>query len=252
MDAVYEIGRLFRNEGMDRMHNPEFTTIEVYKAYSNLEGMMKLTEDLIREVFQKVLNETKITYKEHELDFSKPFKRVTYIDLIKETSGVDFSSVKTFEGAKKLAEEHNIEVLEHFSYGHILEAFFEKYCEETIIEPTFVYDYPLDISPLAKKKKDDELFTERFELFIIGKEYANAFTELNDPIDQRERFEAQVKEQSLGNDEASDMDDDFVEALEYGMPPTGGLGIGIDRLIMMVTNSETIREVILFPHMKDR
>jgi lysyl-tRNA synthetase class 2 len=252
MEAVYEIGRLFRNEGMDRMHNPEFTTIEVYKAYSNLEGMMKLTEDLIKEVFDKVLHETKITYKGYELDFSKPFKRVTYIDLIKEYANVDFNKIQTFEEAKKVALDHNIEVLEHFRYGHILEAFFEKYCEETIIEPTFVYDYPLDISPLAKKKKDNENFTERFELFIIGKEYANAFTELNDPIDQRERFESQVKEQSLGNEEANDMDEDFVEALEYGMPPTGGLGLGIDRLIMMVTNSETIREVILFPHMKDR
>lgn len=252
MDAVYEIGRLFRNEGMDKNHNPEFTTIEVYKAFSDLEGMMELTEGIIKDTLEKVLNTLKITYKGHDLDFTKPFRRIRYTDYIKNMCGVDFEKEMTFEDAKKLAQKHDIEVEEHFGYGHILEAFFEKYCEEDIIEPTFVYDYPIEISPLAKKREDDPRFTHRFELFIIGTEYANAFSELNDPIDQRERFEAQVKEQELGNDEASDMDENYIDALEYGLPPTGGMGMGIDRLIMLITNSETIREVILFPHMKEK
>ena len=252
MDAVYEIGRLFRNEGMDRNHNPEFTTIEVYKAYSDLQGMMELTEGIIKEVISNVRGTLQISYKGHDLDFSKPFRVIRYTDYIRKMCGVDFDKKMSFEDAKKLAIEHDIEVEEHFGYGHILEAFFDKYCEEDIIEPTFVIDYPIEISPLAKKREDDPRFTYRFELFIIGSEYANAFSELNDPIDQRQRFEAQVKEQEAGNDEANDMDTDYVEALEYGLPPTGGMGMGIDRLVMLVATQETIREVILFPHMKEK
>lgn len=251
MDAVYEIGRLFRNEGMDRNHNPEFTTIELYKAYSDLEGMMELSEDLIRTAIYEVLGTYELTWKEHNIDFSKKFKRAHMVDLIKQETGIDFFKQMTLEEAKILAKEHNIEMESHFGYGHIVNAFFEKYVEEKIIEPTFVYGHPLEISPLAKKSKDPR-FTERFEIFICGAEYGNAFSELNDPIDQRERFEEQMKERSLGNDEANEMDEDFVDALEYGMPPAGGLGIGIDRLVMLITGSENIREVILFPHMKNK
>lgn len=252
MDAVYEIGRLFRNEGMDKNHNPEFTTIEVYKAYSDLEGMMELTENLIKYTMNKVLGTLKISYKNNELNFEEPFRRVKMTELIKEQTGLNFEENYTLEEAKELAKKHEIEIEPHFGYGHIIEAFFEKYCEEKITNPTFVYSYPIEISPLAKKRKEDPRFTERFELFICGSEYANAFTELNDPIDQRERFEAQVKEQNLGNEEANDMDEDYVEALEFGLPPTGGMGMGIDRFVMLLTGSETIREVILFPHMKEK
>lgn len=252
MDAVYEIGRLFRNEGMDKNHNPEFTTIEVYKAYSDMEGMMELTEGIIKHVMNNVLGTYEIEFKGCKLDFGKPFRRAKMTDLIKEATGIDFEKNLTIDEAKKLATEHNIEIEDHFGYGHIIEAFFEKYCEEKVVEPTFIYHYPIEISPLAKKNEEDERFTDRFELFIVGSEYANAFTELNDPIDQKERFEAQVKEQNLGNEEANDMDEDYVEALEYGLPPTGGMGMGIDRLVMLLTGSETIREVILFPHMKDK
>ncbi|MEG0798817.1 MAG: lysine--tRNA ligase [Bacilli bacterium] len=252
MDAVYEIGRLFRNEGMDKTHNPEFTTIEVYKAYSDLTGMMTLTEEIIRNAFNSSINTTKIKVANHNLDFALPFKKVTYTDLIKEKTGVDFSKNYTLEEAKELALSHGIKIEPHFGYGHILEAFFDAFCEETIIEPTFVYNYPIEISPLAKKNKEDARFTERFELFILKHEYANAFSELNDPLDQKERFLSQLKEKNLGNEEASDMDEDYIEALEYGMPPTGGLGIGIDRLIMLITGTSTIREVILFPTMKEK
>ena len=252
MDAVYEIGRIFRNEGMDKNHNPEFTTIELYKAFSDMEGMMDTAERIIREVLLKVRGELKFEYKGHMLDFEKPFARVHMCDAIKEQCGVDFFETDDLEECKKLAKEHNIEVEDHYLYGHIVEAFFEKYCEEKVIQPTFIYGHPTDISPLSKKNQQDDRFTDRFELFIVGGEYANAFTELNDPIDQRARFEAQVEEQKLGNDEASDMDEDFCEALEYGLPPTGGMGIGIDRLVMLATGVETIREVILFPHMKNR
>ena len=252
MDAVYEIGRLFRNEGMDRNHNPEFTTIEVYKAFSDLEGMMELTENIIKYTMNNVLGKLSLEYKGHSLDFNKPFRRAKMTDLILEETGINFEENISLEEAIKLANNHGIEVEAHFGYGHIIEAFFEKYCEDKIIEPTFIYSYPIEISPLAKKNEKDPRFTERFELFIVGSEYANAFTELNDPIDQRERFEAQVKEQNLGNDEANDMDEDYVEALEYGLPPTGGMGMGIDRLVMLLTGSDTIREVILFPHMKEK
>lgn len=251
MDAVYEIGRLFRNEGIDRNHNPEFTTIELYKAYSDLSGMKKICEELFRKVIYDTLGTYTITWKEHELDFSKPFRSAHMVDLIKEQTGIDFYKEMTLEEAKELAKEHNIEVEDHFSIGHIINAFFEEFVESTIVEPTFVCGHPIEISPLAKKSEDPR-FTERFELFICGSEYGNAFSELNDPIDQRERFENQLKEKNLGNDEANDMDEDFVEALEYGMPPAGGLGIGIDRLVMMVTGSVNIKEVILFPHMKNK
>ena len=250
MDAVYEIGRLFRNEGMDRTHNPEFTTIEMYKAYSDLEGMMDLAEGLISSVAMEVLGTYDISYKGHDISLKPKYKRIHMVDAIREKTGINFFDDMSFEDAKKLAIEHGIEVQEHFKYGHIVNEFFEKYVEETIVEPTFIIGHPIEISPLAKKDPKDPRFTQRFELFICGNEYGNAFTELNDPIDQYERFEAQVAEKNLGNDEANEMDLDFVEALEYGMPPAGGLGIGLDRLVMLLTGSETIREVILFPTMK--
>lgn len=250
MDAVYEIGRLFRNEGMDRNHNPEFTTIEVYKAYSDLEGMMELTEGIVSNAAMEVNGTYELDWKGHHISLAPKFKRVHMVDAIKEVCGVDFFQDMSLEDAKKLAREHEIEVEEHFGYGHIVNAFFEKYVEKTIVDPTFVYGHPVEISPLAKKDPKDPRFTERFELFICGSEYANAFTELNDPIDQYERFLNQMKERELGNDEANEMDIDFVEALEYGMPPAGGMGMGIDRLVMLLTGSETIREVILFPTMK--
>ena len=250
MDAVYEIGRLFRNEGMDRTHNPEFTTIEVYKAYSDMEGMMELTEGIISNCAKEVFGKYDFEYKGHSISLAPGFKRSHMVDLVKEYTGINFFDPLTLEDAKALAKEHNVEVENHFGYGHIVNAFFEKYAEEKIIEPTFVYGHPVEISPLAKKNKDDARFTDRFELFICKNEYANAFSELNDPIDQYERFLDQTKEKELGNDEANEMDLDFVESLEYGMPPTGGMGLGIDRLIMLLTGSETIREVILFPTMK--
>ena len=252
MDAVYEIGRLFRNEGMDRNHNPEFTTIEVYKAYSDLEGMMDLTEGIIGNVAKEVLGTYDLKWKGHDISLKPKFKRLHMVDAIKQQTGIDFFKNMTFEEAKKLAEEHDIFVEDHFAYGHIVNAFFEKYVEDTIVEPTFIYGHPVEISPLARKDEQDERFTQRFELFICGSEYANALTELNDPIDEYERFENQLKEKALGNDEANEMDIDYVEALEYGMPPAGGMGMGIDRLVMLITGSENIREVILFPHMKNK
>lgn len=250
MDAVYEIGRLFRNEGMDKNHNPEFTTIEVYKAYSDLQGMMELTEGIICNACMELNGTYDIEFRGQKISLKPGFKKISMCDAIKKKTGIDFKKVTTFEEAKKIAEEHGVEVEAHFGYGHIVNAFFEKYVEETLIEPTFVYEYPIEITPLAKKEVEDERFTYRFELFIAGGEYANAYTELNDPIDQYERFENQLKERELGNEEANEMDIDYVEALEYGMPPTGGMGMGIDRLVMLLTNSETIREVILFPTMK--
>ena len=250
MDAVYEIGRLFRNEGMDRTHNPEFTTIEVYKAFSDLEGMMDLTEGIISNAAMEVNGTYELDYKGHHISLAPGFKRVSMTEAIKEKTGIDFNEHMSFEDAKKLAEEHGIEVEAHFGYGHIINEFFEKYVEETIVEPTFVYGHPIEISPLAKKNLEDPRFTQRFELFICGNEYANAFTELNDPIDQYERFADQLKEKELGNGEANEMDLDYVEALEYGLPPTGGMGMGIDRLVMLLTGQESIQEVILFPQMK--
>ena len=252
MDAVYEIGRLFRNEGMDRKHNPEFTTIELYKAFSDLEGMMDICEGIISTAAYELNGTYEVDFLGSHINLAPKYKRAHMVDLIKEKTGIDFFQDMSFEDAKKLALDHGIEVEKHFGYGHIVNAFFESFVEETIIEPTFVFGHPIEISPLAKKDPNDPRFTERFELFICGSEYGNAFTELNDPIDQYERFASQLKERELGNDEANEMDIDFVEALEYGMPPAGGLGIGIDRLVMLLTGAETVREVILFPTMKPR
>lgn len=252
MEGVYEIGRLFRNEGMDSTHNPEFTTVEAYVAYSDMEGMMNLTEGLIESVANETLNKTEVEYKGHTINLAGPFKRVTMVEAIKEETGIDFLEVDQ-QQALELAEEHGFELDKHQQqYGHIIAEFFDKYCEHKMIQPTFVYSYPLEISPLAKSNAQDPRFTDRFELFIAGNEYCNAFSELNDPIDQRRRFEDQLKEKELGNVEANEMDVDFVEALEYGLPPTGGLGLGVDRLVMLLTGQESIREVLLFPHMRDR
>lgn len=251
LEGVYEIGRLFRNEGMDQTHNPEFTTVEAYVAYSDLQGMMDLIEGLFRSVSQSVLGTQTITYQGIELDLSKPFKRIKMSEAVAEKTGIDFEKITDFEEAKKLAAEHGIELeKKHNSVGHILDLFFEKYVEETLEQPTFVYHYPIEISPLAKKNADDPRFTDRYELFIMGHEYANAFSELNDPIDQKERFMSQLELRELGDDEANDMDVDYVEALEYGMPPTGGVGLGIDRFVMLLTDQSSIREVLLFPTMK--
>ncbi|MFI3205691.1 MAG: lysine--tRNA ligase [Clostridia bacterium] len=249
-DKVYEIGRVFRNEGMDTSHNPEFTLLELYQAYTDFVGMMNLTEDLIRTVAQKVLGTTDILYGETELDLAKPFARISMVESIKQYSGVDFMTVETVEEARELAKAHHIEYEARYKKGEIINLFFEKYVEEKLIEPTFITGHPTDISPLAKKCPENPEFTERFELFIMGHEYANAFSELNDPIDQRERFEAQALAKAAGDEEACDVDEDFLCALEYAMPPTGGLGIGVDRLIMLLTNSMSIRDVLLFPTMK--
>lgn len=252
MEAVYEIGRLFRNEGMDSTHNPEFTTIEAYLAYSDMEGMMEIIEGLFKHLTTNLFGTNIVTYQGITIDFAKPFARIHMVDAIKEVTNIDFFTVSD-EEAISLAKEHNFKLKEHEkAFGHIVNLFFEKYVEEKLIQPTFLYGHPLDISPLAKKSEKDPRFTERFELFINTKEYANAFTELNDPIDQRERFEKQIKEKELGNDEANEMDIDFVEALEYGMPPTGGLGIGIDRTCMLLANVDSIRDIILFPHMRNK
>jgi lysyl-tRNA synthetase class 2 len=253
MEAVYEIGRLFRNEGMDSTHNPEFTTIEAYLAYSDMEGMMDLIEECFSTIAMDVLGTTTINYQGNEINLAPKYKRIHMVDAIKEACGVDFYQVNTLEEALALAEKHNIPVSKHErAYGHIINLFFEKYVEETLIQPTFVYGHPIEISPLAKKNAKDPRFTDRFELFINRKEYANAFSELNDPIDQRERFENQLKEKDLGNDEATEMDNDFLEALEYGLPPTGGLGIGIDRTVMLLLGIDSIRDAILFPHMRTK
>ena len=250
-DRVYEIGRIFRNEGMDIKHNPEFTTIELYQAYTNLDGMMDLTEELVYKACLKVNGTSKITYQGTELDLTPPFKRITMIDAIKEVTGVDFNTIKTDEEALKVAKEHHIEIDPiKITRGDIIAQFFDEKVEETLIQPTYVYDYPIENSPLAKKKIDDPRMTQRFELFIGGREYANAFSELNDPIDQYERFLDQVRQREAGDDEASMMDTDYVNALEYGLPPTGGMGMGIDRLVMLLTDSASIRDVLLFPTMK--
>ena len=253
LEGVYEIGRLFRNEGMSPKHNPEFTTVEAYVAYSDIEGMMDTIEGMVEFVATQTLNTTDILWGEKEISLKGPYRRIHMVDAIKEATGVDFYAVTSLDEALALAKAHNVEVLKHqHSFGHIVNLFFEAFAEEKMVQPTFVYGHPIEISPLAKKNEKDPRFTDRFELFIDGREYANAFSELNDPIDQRQRFEEQLKEKDLGNQEANEMDVDFVEALEYGMPPTGGLGFGIDRFVMLLTNSETIREVILFPHMRHR
>ncbi len=253
MEAVYEIGRLFRNEGMSPKHNPEFTTMEAYLAYSDMEGMMDLAEGVISTAAKELLGTYEVEWEDKTIDLSPGFARVHMVDAIKEETGVDFFAVKSFEEAKEIAKKHNIKVEKHYTgIGHIVNEFFEEFVEDKIVQPTFIYGHPVEISPLSKKNVEDPRFTDRFELFIDGREYANAFTELNDPIDQKERFEAQDAEREMGNDEAVEIDIDYIEALEFGMPPAGGIGIGIDRLVMLLTNSETIREVILFPHMKNR
>lgn len=252
-EKVYDLNRNFRNEGISTRHNPEFTMVELYQAHADFNDMMDLTEDLITTIAKEINGTTDITYDGADLKLEN-FARVHMVDLIKEVTGVDFWQDMTFEEAKKLAKEHNVEVAEHMnSVGHIINQFFEEKCEEKVIQPTFVYGHPVEISPLAKRNAENPRFTDRFELFINKREYANAFSELNDPADQRGRFEAQVEEAMRGNDEATPViDEDFVEALEYGLPPTGGLGIGIDRLVMLITGSASIRDVILFPQMKPR
>jgi lysyl-tRNA synthetase class 2 len=252
MEKVYEIGRVYRNEGISTRHNPEFTLLELYEAYADFHDIMDLTENLISHVAKEVLGTTKISYQGQEVDLTPPFDRKSMTELIREHVGVDFTRHMTDEEARRLAKEHGVEVTEQMKFGHIVNEFFEQKVEHLLIQPTFVYGHPVEISPLAKKNAQDPRFTDRFELFIVGREHANAFTELNDPIDQRERFEAQLKEKAAGNDEAHPMDEDFLEAMEYGMPPTGGLGIGIDRLVMLLTDSPSIRDVLLFPHMRER
>lgn len=249
-DKVYEIGRVFRNEGIDTRHNPEFTLLELYEAYTDFHGMMDITEGLVRHCAHEVLGTGVIQYGDVEIDLDKPFQRLTMMEAVKKYGNVDFREVKTLEEARALAKEHHLEYEERHGIGDILNLFFEEYCEDKLIQPTFITEHPVDISPLAKRKPDDEGYTERFELFILGREHANAFSELNDPIDQRERFEHQAALKAAGDEEANDVDEDFLTALEYGMPPTGGLGIGIDRLVMLLTNSASIRDVLLFPTMK--
>ena len=253
LEKVYEIGRIFRNEGMDLKHNPEFTTMEAYCAYTDLEGMMQLNEGLFEHVALEVCGTTDFKFMGKDISLKAPFKRWNMVDAVKEVTGVDFWQPMSVEEAYKLAQEHHITVEPHqMTVGHIISLFFEEFCEDKIVQPTFVYGHPIEISPLAKKNPEDPRFTDRFELLVNGIEMDNAFTELNDPIDQRERFEAQLKAKELGDDEANEMDTDYVEALEYGLPPTGGIGFGIDRFVMLLTGTDSIRDVLLFPTMKDR
>ncbi len=250
-DKVYEMGRMFRNEGMDIKHNPEFTNIELYSAYEDYNDMMDITEEIISKVALKVLGTTKITYQGTEIDLTPSWKRISMIDSIKEVTGVDFNKIETDEEAKKAAESLHVELDElKLTRGEIINQVFEAKVEETLIQPTFIYDYPVEVSPLTKRKPSDPRLTERFEVFIGTREYGNAYSELNDPIDQYERFKKQVEARNAGDEEANMMDEDFVNALEYGMPPTGGLGIGVDRLVMLLTDSASIRDVLLFPTMK--
>ena len=250
MEKVYEIGRVFRNEGMDTTHNPEFTMLEVYTAYTDYTDVMDLTEGLIQHVAKAAVGKDVVEYDEQTINLADSFKRIHMVDAINEKTGVNFFDIVDFDEAVKVAETHDIKVEPHFRWGHIVNEFFEKYVEATLTQPTFVYGHPVDISPLAKKNPEDGRFTDRFELFIVGREFGNAFTELNDPIDQLERFEKQASDAANGDDEATGVDYDFVESLEYGMPPTGGLGIGIDRLVMLLTGAQSIRDVLLFPTMK--
>ena len=252
LERVYEIGRVFRNEGVDTRHNPEFTLMELYQAYTDYNGMMELTESMFRYLAEKVCGSTKFTYNGIEIDFGKPFERITMTDCVKKYAGIDFDAVKTDEEAKALAKEHNIEYEERHNKGHILNLFFEEYCEKELVQPTFVMDHPIAISPLTKKKPTDPEKVERFELFINGWEMCNAYSELNDPIDQRERFALQDAAAAAGDEEAEHTDEDFLNALEIGMPPTGGIGYGIDRLVMLLTDSPAIRDVLLFPTMKSQ
>ncbi|MRH44956.1 lysine--tRNA ligase [Aquibacillus halophilus] len=252
MEKVYEIGRVFRNEGVSTRHNPEFTMLELYEAYVDFHDIMSLVENMVAHIAREVIGSTTVPYGEYQVNLEPKWARLHMVDAIKEYTGVDFWREMTDDEAKALAKENEVHIKDTMTFGHIVNEFFEQKVEDKLIQPTFVYGHPLEISPLAKKNKDDERFTDRFELFIVGREYANAFSELNDPIDQRERFEAQVKEKEQGNDEAHEMDEDFLEALEYGMPPTGGLGIGIDRLVMLLTNAPSIRDVLLFPQMRNK
>lgn len=250
MERVYEIGRVFRNEGLDTRHNPEFTLMELYQAYTDYKGMMDLTENLYRFVAQDVLGTTKIVYNGIEMDLGKPFERITMVDAVKKYSGVDFNEIHTLEEAREAAREHHVEFEERHKKGDILNLFFEEFAEEHLIQPTFVMDHPVEISPLTKKKPENPEYTERFEFFMNGWEMANAYSELNDPIDQRERFRAQEELFAQGDEEANHTDEDFLNALEIGMPPTGGIGFGIDRMVMLLTDSAAIRDVLLFPTMK--
>ena len=250
LERVYEIGRVFRNEGLDTRHNPEFTLMELYQAYTDYHGMMDLTENLYRHVAQEVLGTTKITYNGIEMDLGKPFERITMLDAVKKYSGVDFNEIKTLEEARTVAKEHKIEYEQRHKKGDILNLFFEEYAEEHLVQPTFVMDHPVEISPLTKKKPENPDYVERFEFFMNGWEMANAYSELNDPIDQRERFKAQEEQLAQGDEEANTTDEDFLRALEIGMPPTGGIGFGIDRMCMLMTDSPAIRDVLLFPTMK--
>ena len=252
MERVYEIGRVFRNEGLDTRHNPEFTLMELYQAYTDYNGMMDLTENLYRHVAQEVLGTTVIEYNGVQMDLGKPFERITMVDAVKKYAGVDWNEVETLEQARALAKEHHVEFEERHKKGDILALFFEEFAEEHLIQPTFVMDHPIEISPLTKKKPENPEYTERFEFFMNGWEMANAYSELNDPIDQRERFKAQEELLAQGDDEANTTDEDFLNALEIGMPPTGGIGFGIDRMCMLLTNSAAIRDVLLFPTMKSQ
>lgn len=253
LEKIFEIGRLFRNEGMSSRHNPEFTSIEIYVAYEDMYFMMKLTEDLINFLVNKLFKSNEITYSKQKIIFNKEWTKISMVDAIKNVKGVEFSQNMSFEEAKNLAKLHKIALSEHHnSVGHIINLFFETFVEPTLIQPTFIYGYPVEVSPLAKENSNDLGITDRFELFINGREYANGYSELNDPIEQKIRFEKQLELRKLGDEEANEMDIDFIEALEYGMPPAGGLGIGLDRLVMLLTNQESIKDVILFPHMKNR
>lgn len=249
-DKVYEVGRVFRNEGMDTRHNPEFTLMELYQAYTDFHGMMDLSENLIRHLAKTVVGSMQIKFGDYDIDLEKPFERMSMLEAVKKYSGVDFEQIGTLEEARELAKQHHIEYEQRHKIGDILNLFFEEYAEKKLIQPTFITHHPVEISPLAKRCPENPNYTERFELFIVGAEYGNAFSELNDPIDQRMRFEAQAALKAQGDDEACGVDEDFLTALEYGMPPTGGIGIGIDRLVMLLTNNTSIRDVLLFPTMK--
>ena len=250
LERVFEIGRVFRNEGIDTKHNPEFTLMELYQAYTDYNGMMELTESMYRDVAEKVNGTTVVTYGDQVIDLGKPFAKMTMIDAIRKYAGVDFDEIKTLEDARKVADEHHIQYEPHHKWGDIVNLFFDEYCEDKLIQPTFIIDHPVDISPLTKRKPDRPDLVERFELYINGWEMCNAYSELNDPIDQRERFKAQDELAAAGDEEANHTDEDFLRAMEIGMPPTGGIGYGIDRLVMLLTNSESIRDVILFPTLK--
>ncbi len=252
LERVYEIGRVYRNEGISTKHNPEFTMLELYQAYADFHDIMDLTEGMIRHAAQVATGTLQLPYGDYTIDLESPWARRHMADLVKQETGVDFRAVTSTEEAHRLAREHGVTVQPNMQFGHVLNEFFEQKVEHTLLQPTFVYGHPVEVSPLAKKNADDPRFTDRFELFIVGREHGNAFSELNDPLDQRERFQQQVAEKAAGNDEAQELDEDFLLAMEHGMPPTGGLGIGIDRLVMLLTNQSSIRDVLLFPLMRER